>query len=158
MTDHSAAAVQRLYWSILGGWNAKDATAFAAPFADDGEVIGFDGSQIPGRALIAEEIAQIFADHPTGTYVGIVRSVRRLGDSAALLRAVSGVVPAGKDDINPDLNAVQSVVAQLRNDAWQIVLYQNTPAAFHERPELADALTAELRRELASAAHRDSPR
>ena len=135
--------------SILDGWNRADANLFAEPFADDGEVIGFDGSPVAGRARIAEAMDAIFRDHKTGSYVGIVRHVRQLGDGAALLRAVSGVVPAGADDIKPELNAMQSLVAEVRDGAWRVVLYQNTPAAFHGRPEEVDALTEELRAALA---------
>ena len=32
--------VRRLYREVLDGWNQCNADAFAAPFADDGEVIG----------------------------------------------------------------------------------------------------------------------
>jgi uncharacterized protein (TIGR02246 family) len=137
-----------LYASILDGWNRRDAAAFAAPFADDGEVVGFDGTPVAGRARIAEAMAAIFRDHQTGMYVGIVRHVREIGQDVALLRAVSGVVPAGARDINPDLNAVVSLVAERHNDRWRVLLYQNTPAAFHGRADAAAALSAELRQEL----------
>jgi uncharacterized protein (TIGR02246 family) len=147
--QNSETAVRDLYMAILDGWNRADAKAFADQFADDGEVIGFDGSPIAGRSGIAEAMEAIFRDHKTGRYVGIVRHVRELGDGAALLRAVCGVVPAGANDVNPDLNAVQSVVAEMRDDAWRVVLYQNTPAAFHGRPNKAEALTDELRTALA---------
>jgi uncharacterized protein (TIGR02246 family) len=147
--DNAESAVRGLYAAILDGWNRADAVAFAEPFAEDGEVIGFDGSPIEGRTQIADAMSAIFRDHQTGSYVGVVRSVRELGIGAALLRAVSGVVPAGADDINPDLNAVQSLVAERRDGAWRVVLYHNTPAAFHGRPDAADALSAELRRTLA---------
>lgn len=142
------SAIKELYRAILAGWNSDDAEAFATPFAEDGEVVGFDGSEVPGRGLIAEQMAAVFADHSTGTYVGIVRDVRRLGDDAAVLRAVSGVVPAGENDLKPELNAIQSLVAHRRDGIWQVILYQSTPAQFHGRPELAKALTAELRSEL----------
>jgi uncharacterized protein (TIGR02246 family) len=141
-------AIRATYRAILAGWNAQDARAFAAPFEDDGEVIGFDGSRVDGRAQIEAEMAGIFADHPTGSYVGIIRSVRQLGPDVAILHAVSGVVPAGADAIKPELNAIQSLVAQRQADGWRVILYQNTPAAFHGRPELAEALTAELTTEL----------
>jgi uncharacterized protein (TIGR02246 family) len=141
-------AVRATYRAILAGWNEQNASAFAAPFADDGEVIGFDGSRVVGRAKIEAEMAGIFADHATGRYVGIARSVRELGPDVALLHAVGGVVPAGADAINPDLNALQSLVAQRQANGWRVILYQNTPAAFHGRPELAHALTAELTTEL----------
>jgi uncharacterized protein (TIGR02246 family) len=148
MNNDVEDAVRATYRAILAGWNAQDAGAFAAPFADDGEVIGFDGSRVVGRAKIEAEMAGIFADHATGRYVGIARSVCQLGPDVAILRAVSGVVPAGADAINPDLNAIQSLVTQRQADGWRVILYQNTPAAFHGRPELADELTAELTTEL----------
>jgi uncharacterized protein (TIGR02246 family) len=150
MREAAEGALHALYEAIVAGWNANDAAAFAAPFAEDGEVVGFDGSEIAGRARIAEQMAGIFADHATGTYVGIVRSVRKLGDDAALLRAVSGVVPAGADDIDPELNAIQSLVATSYEGGWQVVLYHNTPAQFHGRPEAAEELTQELRAALAT--------
>jgi uncharacterized protein (TIGR02246 family) len=145
MTREPEEEIAALYRSMLAGWNAADADAFASVFADDGEVIGFDGSEVVGRAQIAEQMAAIFDDHATGTYVGIVRDVRSLGAEAALLRAVSGVVPAGKKDIEPSLNATQSLVAQRRADGWRVVLYQNTPAQYHGRPEAVEALSTELR-------------
>ena len=149
MEDLLTTQVGELYRAILAGWNADDAAAFAAPFADDGQIVGFDGSEVFGRSNIADQMAKIFADHATGRYVGIVRGVQPLGAEAALLRAVSGVVPAGDNDLNPKLNAVQSLVARRLNGAWQVVLYQNTPAQYHGQPEAAEALTQELRSELA---------
>ena len=148
MNNDVEDGVRATYRAILAGWNAQDASAFAAPFADDGEVIGFDGSRVVGRSQIETEMAGIFADHPTGSYVGIARSVRQLGPDTAILHAVSGVVPAGAEAIKPELNAIQSLVAHRQADRWRVVLYQNTPAALHGRPELADALTAELTTEL----------
>jgi len=138
----SEREIRETYRRILDGWNRRDAAAFAAPFADDGEVIGFDGSQTAGRARITAEMQRIFSDHATGSYVGKIRSVRMLGAQAALLQAVAGVVPA------PKLNAVQTLVAQQREGRWQVILYQNTPAQFHGRPDLTEGLTDELRREL----------
>jgi len=140
-------AVRALYRAIVDGWNADDAAAFAAPFAPDGVVIGFDGSEVRGREAIETAMAAIFADHRTGTYVCRVRSVRALGaGDALLLQAVAGVVPAGEEDLNPDLNSAQALVAERdAGGAWRVVLYQNTPAQYHGRPEAAAALTEELR-------------
>ena len=140
--------IEALYRAIVDGWNRDDAEAFAAGFADDGEVIGFDGSEMAGRARIAEEVGRIMAGHATGSYVGIVRSVRPLADDVALLRAVAGVVPAGADDLAPELNSVQSLVATRRDGRWEIDLYHNTPASWHGQDAAAAALTAELRGQL----------
>jgi uncharacterized protein (TIGR02246 family) len=138
------SAVRTLYHQLLASWNARHASDFAAAFADDAEVIGFDGSQMTGRAEIEVTLRQIFADHETGAYVGIVRSVRFLAPEVAVLRAVSGVIPAGQAELNPALNAHQTLIAIKHDGAWRIALYQNTPAQFHGRPDLVQRLTDEL--------------
>ena len=142
-TDESEVCT--LYQNMLDGWNERNGDAFAAPFAEDGDVIGFDGSQQRGRAEIASTMGQIFADHLTPAYVSIVRSVRLLSPDVAVLRADVGMVPHGQSDINPQLNALQTLVAVRRDGIWRIVLFQNTPAQFHGRPELVQRLTEELR-------------
>ena len=53
------------------------------------------------------------------------------------------------EEINPAVNAIQSLVAVTRDGRWRIALFQNTPAQFHGRPELAQQLTEELRQLLA---------
>lgn len=42
-----------LYQQLLEGWNKRSADDMADPFLEDGELIGFDGSQILGRTEIA---------------------------------------------------------------------------------------------------------
>ncbi len=144
-------AVRNLYSRWLEAWNRRDAEAMAGLLAADGNVVGFDGSQMNGRAEVAAEIGQVFANHQTATYVGKVREVRMLGEGAALLRAVVGMVPPGQKDINPGVNAIQSLAAVKRGGKWEIALFQNTPAQFHGRPELSQALTEELRQLLKGA-------
>jgi uncharacterized protein (TIGR02246 family) len=139
------SSIRALYQQLLANWNARDAAKFAAPFTDDAEVIGFDGSQMVGRAEIEATLTGIFADHETGAYVGLIRNVRFLTPEVAMLRAVSGVIPAGQVDLNPALNAQQALIAIKHDGAWRITLYQNTPAQFHGRPDLVQRLTDELR-------------
>jgi hypothetical protein len=45
-------AVSALYRQLLDAWNRRAAGDFATPFADDGYVVGFDGSQMEGRGEI----------------------------------------------------------------------------------------------------------
>lgn len=143
--------MRSLYTHLLGGWNARDGAAFAAPFTDDGVVIGFDGSEVTGRAAIAASMAAIFASHPTPEYIAIVRGVRLPVAGVAILRADTGLVPRGSSDLNPALNARQTVVAVRGAQGWSITHFQNTPAQLHGRADLAEALTAELRAALAQA-------
>ncbi len=141
-------SVELLYASLLRAWNERDARKFASLFAEDGSVVGFDGSQMNGRDEIESEIGGVFASHQTAIYVGKVRDASSLGPNVALLRAVVGMVPPGETDINPAVNAIQSLVAVKHGDDWSVALFQNTPAQFHGRPDLSDKLTEELRRAL----------
>jgi uncharacterized protein (TIGR02246 family) len=146
-TDETA--VRNLYQQMIDGWNQHSADAFAAPFAEDGEVIGFDGSQMQGRAEIAATLRQIFADHVTAPYISKVKTVRLVTPEVAVLRAIVGMVPPGTSDLNPAVNAHQTVVASRRDGQWRILLLQTTPAQFHGRPDLVQQMTEELRQVLA---------
>lgn len=150
-------AVRALYQRMLDGWNARDGGAYAAVFAKDATVVGFDGSEMVGREAIGATLSAIFADHPTPEYITIVRGVTFPASGAAILRADSGLLPRGASDLNPALNARHALVAVRRDGAWAIVHFQNTPAALHGRADLADALTAELRAELARRPHPPTP-
>jgi uncharacterized protein (TIGR02246 family) len=63
----------------------------------------------------------------------------------AILIAAVGMVPPGGSDINPAVNAIQVLVATKQDGAWRVESFQNTPAAFHGRPELVEQMTQELR-------------
>ena len=140
--------VRQLYQELLNHWNNKNADGMANLFIEDGNVIGFDGSQMNGRSEIATQILDVFAHHQTASYVSIVREVCFLSIDVALLRAVTGMVPPGQKEINPAVNTIQSLVAVKKEDQWQVALFQNTPAAFHGRPELSQQLSEELRQVL----------
>ena len=142
-TDEHAVGV--LYQQLLQSWNRRDAAAFAAAFTTDGNVVGFDGSTVDGQVAIEAHLRQIFTDHPTAAYIGKIREIRLLAPDVALLRAVAGMVPPGQADLIPAANTIQTLVAVRQAATWRITLYQNTPAQFHGRPELAQQLTDELR-------------
>jgi uncharacterized protein (TIGR02246 family) len=137
--------VRALYRKFLDAWNRRDANGMAELFSQNGQAIGFDGSQMNGRSEIAGEIGQVFANHQTAAYVAKIREVRFLTPDVAVLRAVVGMVPPGQSDLNPAVNAIQTLVSARKNSEWQIELSQNTPAQFHGRPELVEQLTEELR-------------
>lgn len=137
--------VRRIYQQMLEEWNRRDASRISKLYTQDGNIVGFDGSPINGRTEIEKMMSQIFADHQTAAYIGVIREVRFLTAEVAILRAVAGMVPPGKSDLNPAVNAIQSLIAVKQDGEWYIALFQNTPAQFHGRPDLAEQLTDELR-------------
>jgi uncharacterized protein (TIGR02246 family) len=146
--SHDDRQIRSLHRALLDCWNKRDAGAYASLFAPDAHVVGFDGSQMNGPAEIASVLGQIFAHHRTAAYVSKIRSVRFLTPDVAVLCAVVGMVPPGKSDLNPAVNAVQTLVATRSDGEWRVAVFQNTPAAFHGRPELSEQLTDELRQVL----------
>jgi uncharacterized protein (TIGR02246 family) len=138
-------ATRQLYADILRCWNERNAEGFARLFARNGNMVGFDGSEVNGHEHIEIHLSEVFTSHPTATYVGKVREVRLLGQEVTLLRAVAGMVPPGGSDIKPDVNTVHTMVAANQGDHWRLELFQSTPAAFHGRPDAREQLTQELR-------------
>jgi uncharacterized protein (TIGR02246 family) len=139
---------RELHARLMEAWDKRNARDFALLFTSDGVLVGFDGSQVNGQLEVGAHLTEIFSHHQTAVYVSIVRDVRLIAPDATLLRANAGLVPPGKDDIDPALNAVQSMVAVQKAGSWKIALFQNTPAAFHERPDAVKKLTEELRARL----------
>jgi uncharacterized protein (TIGR02246 family) len=136
--------VLAVYRALLDAWNRQDAAGMAAVLTSDALIVGFDGSEMVGPEEVETTISGIFAHHRTASYASIVRSLRFVGPDVALIHAVAGMTPPGKTEINPAVNAIQTVVASRHDGKWLIEQYQNTPAAFHGRTELAEALTREL--------------
>ena len=77
--------VRGLYQDFLENWNRRSATGIAVLFAEAGNVVGFDGSE-----------------------------VRFLTPEVAVLRGVAGMVPPGQTALHPGVNAIQTLVAARR--------------------------------------------
>lgn len=118
------SAIIRLYRQLLNGWNRCSAGAFAASFTPDGVGIGFDSSQMIRQTEIASTLQQIFDNHLTAPYVNKVRDVYLLSSEVAVLRAVAGMVPPGQVDINPVVNAIQTLIAVRSDSTWRIALFR----------------------------------
>ncbi|MGY1815242.1 SgcJ/EcaC family oxidoreductase [Blastococcus sp. SYSU D00820] len=143
------AQIRALYAAFLDGWNRRSGAAVASGFADDGDIVGYDGTHTSGRLSIASELRRVFSSHPTATYVGLVRTVRPIAPGVAVLSAHAGVIPPGEEDLDPVLHCQQTLVAVDEGGRWKISLFQITPLAFSGRPAAREALTGELRELLA---------
>lgn len=137
--------IRMLYHNLLHAWNKKSAAEMSELFLNDGTIIGFDGSQARGKDEIEKHLASIFFDHPTASYVAKIRNIKWITPEVAILSAITGMIPPAQNDINPDLNAIQTLMTYKENKHWKIAFFQNTPAAFHGHPEMSEKLTRELR-------------
>lgn len=133
-----------VYYQLLEAWNKRDAVAFASLFIKEGMATGFDGSMMHGTEEIGQQLKEVFSHHQTARYVAIIRRALSIAPTVFIIQAVAGMIPPGEKEIKSEVNTVQSVVLQHNGSDWMICLLQNTPAAFHERPQDVEQLTGEL--------------
>jgi uncharacterized protein (TIGR02246 family) len=144
------ATIRSLYFQMIDGWNKGSGEAFVAAFAEDGDLVGFDGTHLKGRQEIASFHQQLFDRFLKGSrLVGKIRNVRFLTPDVAIILVVGGTIMAGQSDIDPERNSIHTlVVMKGSDDKWRIAAFQNTRAQYIGRPDMSQALTGELRKEL----------
>jgi uncharacterized protein (TIGR02246 family) len=144
------ARIRGLYAEFLDGWNRRSGAAAAAGFADDGDIVEADGTHHNGRLSIAAHLRKVFGTAQTPACIGLIRSVRPVAPGVAVLHAHAGSIPAGRNDFDPALHAVHTMVAVDEGGGhWRISLLQITPATWTGHPGDRDLLTQELRGVLA---------
>ena len=120
-------AVRALYQRLMDGWNRGSGAAFAAAFAEDGDLVAFDGTHFKGRREIAPFHQQLFDRWLKGTrLVGRVKDVRFLGPDVAVMHAIGGTVMRGKSTPSPERDSIQTLVAIRRDGGWRLAAFQNT--------------------------------
>jgi uncharacterized protein (TIGR02246 family) len=121
------AAVRGLYQQLMDGWNRGSGVEFAAAFAEDGDLVAFDGTHFAGREEIAPFHQELFDKWLKGSrLVGKVRDVRFLSPDVALMHAVGGTVMRGKTEPSPERDSNQTLVATRRDGEWRLAAFQNT--------------------------------
>ena len=105
-------AIRSLYQQLMDGWNRGSGEAFAASFAEVGDLVGFDGTYLKGRQEIISFHQQLFDTYVKGSrLVGKIRHVRFVTSDVAIIHTIGGTIMAGQTDIEPERNSVQTLVA-----------------------------------------------
>jgi uncharacterized protein (TIGR02246 family) len=121
------AAVRDLYQQLMDGWNRGSGEAFAAVFAEDGDLVAFDGTHSKGPKEIAPFHQQLFDKWMKGTrLVGQVKAVRFLSRDVALMHAVGSTVMPGKTVPSPERDSIQTLLATRHGGEWRLAAFQNT--------------------------------
>jgi uncharacterized protein (TIGR02246 family) len=101
------ADIRELYQQMVDGWNRGSGEGFAAPYAEDRVLVGYDGTYLKGHREMASFDQQIFDRFVKGSrFVWKIRSVRFLTADVALIHAVSGTVMAGQLNIDQERNSL----------------------------------------------------
>ena len=90
-----AKAIAALVASFTKAFNAGDAAAAAATYAEDALVVDEQGERTEGRAAIRDQLAASFADSPGSTIAIKVDTLRFLGPDTALEEGRTTITPAG---------------------------------------------------------------
>lgn len=122
------AAVRALYRELMDGWNRGSGDAFASVFAEDGDLVAFDGTHFEGREQIAQFHQRLFDKWLKGSrLVGKVEDVRFLSPDVALMHAVGSTVMRGKSGPSPERDSIQTLVAVREGGyEWRLAAFQNT--------------------------------
>jgi uncharacterized protein (TIGR02246 family) len=149
-TTDDETEIRSLYFEMIDGWNRGDGEIFASPFAEDGDLVGFDGTHLKGRQQIASFHKQLLETFVKGSrLVGKIRDVRFLPPNVAIMHAVGGTIMKGQTDLEPERNSIHTLVLKRGNDdRWRVAAFQNTRAQYIGRPEMTNELTRELIEEL----------
>lgn len=121
------AAVRALYEELMGGWNEGSGARFAAAFADDGDLIAFDGTYLHGRELIERFHQELFDKWVKGTRLtGAVNDVRFVGPDTAVMHAIGGTIKRRKTKPARARDSIQTLVAVRTGENWRLAAFQNT--------------------------------
>ncbi len=128
MTSIDDSAVRDTIRGVYTAWEANDADALAALWVKDGTVVQ-PGIYRQNRDEVRAGMAAAFAGPlRNSTVVDEVRSVRFLGDEAAVVISEGGIILAGETE-RPAERAVRATWLLARQDGtWRIAAYHNSPA------------------------------
>ncbi|MGP2440367.1 SgcJ/EcaC family oxidoreductase [Streptomyces sp. JW3] len=129
---------------MIEGWNHGDAAAFAADFAQDAELIDFDGTVHKGRDTVIAFQQPAFDTFLKGSRLvrGEVEFARVVAPGFAVIHHRFGMVMAGEAEPPPSRYFLQLFAVIWQNDRWEIATLQNTRRVSLESAMVLDAQTA----------------
>ena len=119
--------VRRVLDGIYTAWRANDADAFAAFYTPDASAV-LPGTYNRNREEIRRYMATGFAGRLKGSAViSEPKSIRYLGDRAAVVIDESGVLMAGEETV-PSSRLVRATWLLEKHDGrWLVAAYHNSP-------------------------------
>jgi len=124
--DAVESKLQSLVRRVLAAWERGDGRALAAEFADDGDVVFFEGSCLQGRAQIEAVMQHLFETTLRGTRcLAQVKALRFVTPEVALIQTLGGVVFPKETVIPVERCSIQTFVAVRIRGTWSVASFQN---------------------------------
>jgi len=125
--DVVESKLQSLLRRVLAAWERGDGRALAAEFADDGDIVFFEGSCLQGRPQIEAVMQHLFETTLRGTrYLAKVKALRFVTPEVALMQTLGGVVFPEETIIPVERCSVQTFVIVRIRGTWSVASFQNT--------------------------------
>ncbi|MFE1316199.1 SgcJ/EcaC family oxidoreductase [Kitasatospora phosalacinea] len=121
------AAIQAVLADTYKAWEAGDAGAMVADYAEDATAV-LPGSLRDGREAVRANMERSFAGplRSTSTWNRTL-SVRFLGRDAAIVLNESGILFGGASEVPEDRKVYATWVLEKREGRWLIAAYHNSP-------------------------------
>jgi uncharacterized protein (TIGR02246 family) len=125
--DGVESKLQNLLQRVLAAWERGDGRALAAEFADDGDIVFFEGSCLQGRPQIEAVMQHLFETTLRDTrYLAQVKALRFVTPEVALMQTLGGVVFPEETIIPVERCSVQTFVIVRIRGTWSVASFQNT--------------------------------
>jgi len=134
--------IKEMHAGMIAAWNLGSGAGFAAPFAPDADFIAFEGSQLKGRAQIAQFHQMLFDTSLQGTRLdGGVHFVRFLRPDVAVLHAWATTALPGQRNASSSRDSMQLFIATKHGGYWQFDAMQNSRRVTMEQQLFADVFS-----------------
>lgn len=135
------AAIRSIPQAMIEAWNSGDATAFAAPFAEDATFIAFEGTVLAGQDAIVDFHQRLFDTQLKDTRLeGGASFVRFLGSDVAVMHARCGVLLAGRERTIASRESMQLFVCTRHGRDWRVAAVMNARRLTLEQQRFADEI------------------
>ncbi|MGC4938609.1 SgcJ/EcaC family oxidoreductase [Kribbella sp. DT2] len=126
--QQSVEAMSAIPARMNEGWNNGDAAAFLADFADDGELVDFEGTVHRGREQMVAAHQPIFDTVMKGSRLlhGEVLFARIVGPGWGVVHHRMVMALPGEQEPRPTRVFLQLYAMVWQNDRWEIATMQNS--------------------------------
>lgn len=147
--DETTAQLAAIPMLMIEAWNQGDATAFAAPFAEDADFIAFEGTVLKGTEAIVEFHQPLFDTVLKGSRLinGAVSFVRVFDNQCAVVHSRLAVILPDEAAPSPSRDSMELYTVVNGPAGWKVVAMQNSRVISLDRQlflDCVDALPADV--------------